>query len=88
MSTIKETSTYWFHEILEMVKQLGIPTYFMNLSSVDLIFHKMPRLIKRDKQLQNLSYQEHCTLLKDNLVLVARLFQYKALLKDLFLITS
>ena len=46
MSTIRRTTTYWLHEVLAMVKRLGILTYFINLSCADLRFHEMPHLLK------------------------------------------
>ena len=39
MNTIKGTPAYWkkfLHEILAMVKQLGLPTFFLILSCADL----------------------------------------------------
>ena len=39
MNVIKGTPAYWkkfLHEVLAMVKQLGIPTFFLTLSCADL----------------------------------------------------
>ena len=39
MNTIKGTPAYWkkfLHEVLAMVKQLGLPTFFLILSCADL----------------------------------------------------
>ena len=39
MNTIKRTPAYWkkfLHEVLVMVKQLGLPTFFLTLSCADL----------------------------------------------------
>ena len=39
MSSVKVTPAYWkqfLFEVLAMVKQLGIPIYFLTLSCVDL----------------------------------------------------
>ena len=39
ISSVKGTPAYWkqfLYDVLAMVKQLGIPTYFLTLSSVDL----------------------------------------------------
>ena len=67
-----------------MVKQLGIPIYFLTLSCADLRWEELPYIINKfnnlelsDKELKNLSYQECCKFLNNNLVLVARHFQYK-----------
>ena len=65
-----------------MVKQLGIPTYFLTLSCTDLRWEKLPYIIKElnslglsDNELKILSYQEQCHLLNNNRVLVAWHFQ-------------
>ena len=70
--------------MLAMVKQLGIPIYFLTLSCADLRWEELPYIINKfnnlelsDKELKNLSYQERCKFLNNNLVLVARHFQYK-----------
>ena len=67
-----------------MVKQLGIPTYFLTLSCADLRWEELPYIINKlnnlglsDEELKNLRYQEKCNLLNINPVLVARHFQYK-----------
>ncbi|XP_066928591.1 cilia- and flagella-associated protein 251-like [Clytia hemisphaerica] len=44
MSTIKGTPAYWQHmlsDVLAMVKQLGVPTYFMTLSCADLRWEEL-----------------------------------------------
>ena len=67
-----------------MVKQLGIPTYFLTLSCADLRWEELPYIINKlnnlglsDEELKDLSYQERCNLLNNNPALVARHFQYK-----------
>ena len=87
MSSVKVTPAYWkqfLFEVLAMVKQLGIPIYFLTLSCVDLrwdnllyIINKLHNVGLSDEELQNLSYQERTKLLHENPVLVARRFQYK-----------
>ena len=69
-----------------MVKQLGIPTYFLTLSCADLRWEELPYIINKlnnlglsDEELKDLSYQERCNLLNNNPALVARHFQYKVL---------
>ena len=77
-----------------MVKQLGIPTYFLTLSCADLRWEELPYIINKlnklglnDEELQKLSYQERCNLLNNNPVLVARHIQYKVevFFKDIIL---
>ena len=87
MSSVKGTPAYWkqfLFEVLAMVKQLGIPTYFLTLSCADLRWDELPYIINKlnnlglsDEELKNLSYQERTKLLNENPVLVARHFQYK-----------
>ena len=87
MSSLKVTPTYWkqfLFEVLAMVKQLGIPTYFLTLSCANLRWDELPYVINKlnnlglsDEQLKNLSYQERTKLLNENPVLLARHFQYK-----------
>ena len=67
-----------------MIKQLGIPTYFLMLLCADLrweelsyIINKLSNLGLSDEELKNLNYQESYNLLNNNPVLVARHFQYK-----------
>ena len=67
-----------------MVKQLGIPTYFLILSCADLrweelshVNSKLNNLGLSDIELKNFCYQERCNLLNNNPVLVARHNQYK-----------
>ena len=87
MSSVKDTPAYWkqfLFEVLPMVKQLGIPIYFLTLSCADLRWDNLPYIINKlhnvglsDEELKNLSYQERAKLLNENPVLVARQFQYK-----------
>ena len=87
MSTIKGTPAYWkkfLFEVLAMVKQLGLPTFFMTLSCADLRWPDLPSIIsklnrseKSNEELNKMSYEERCNLLNRNLVLLARHFQYR-----------
>ena len=87
MSSVKGTPVYWkqfLFEVLAMVKQIGIRTYFLTLSCADLRWNELPYIINKlnnlclsDEELENLCYQERTKLLNENSVLVARHFQYK-----------
>ena len=87
MSSVKGTPAYWkqfLHEVLAMVKQLGIPTYFLTLSCTDSWWDELPHIIKKfnnlnltNEEIRNLRYQQRTKLLNDNPVLVGRHFQYK-----------
>ena len=87
MSTIKGTPAYWklmLYDVLAMVKQLGMPSYFMTLSCADLRWDELIIIIRRlrgenisREELDNLSYFDKCEDLNSNPVLVARHFQYR-----------
>ena len=87
MSSVKGTPEYWkqfLYDVLAMVKQLGIPTYFLTLSCSNLRCKELPYIINKfnnlglsEEELENLSNQERGNLLNNNQVLVARHFQYK-----------
>ena len=81
LSSVKGTPAYWkrfSYDVLAMVKQLGIPTYFLTLSYADLRWEELPYIIINklnnlgfsDEELKNLSHQELCNLLNYNPVLV------------------
>ena len=60
MSSVKGTPAYWkqfLHELIPMVKQLGIPTYFLTLSCADLRWDELPHIINKLNNL-NLSDEE------------------------------
>ena len=87
MSSVKGTPSYWKQFLLEtlaMVKQLGIPTFFLTLSCADLRWQELLHIVNKlndlgldDEKILNLSYKERCNLLNENPVLIARHFQYK-----------
>lgn len=87
MKSIKGTPAYWKNfllEVLAMVKQLGVPTFFLTLSCADLrwnelisILSKLNNLNLSEEDIQNLSYHERCKLLNSNPVLLARHFQFR-----------
>ena len=68
MNPIKGTPAYWkrfLFEVLAMVNQPGLPTYFMTLSCADLRWHELVSIIsKLDgenlEQINNLTYFERC----------------------------
>ena len=67
-----------------MVKQLGIPTWFMTLSCADLRWPELFQIIAKmqgkkmtNEELDALSYNERCQILNTNPVIVAQHFQYR-----------
>ena len=84
MSSIKGTPSYWKKfksEVLAMVKQLGVPTFFLTLSCADLRWKEFLEIIQKlneaEFDISNLSYHDRCNILNSNPVLVARHFQYR-----------
>ena len=87
MNSINGTLACWkkfLFDILAMVKQLGVLTFFMTLSSADLkwnelvlIINKLYKLDLLEENIKNLSYQDKCRLFNSNPVLVAKNFQYR-----------
>ena len=87
MDCIKGTPAYWknvLFNVLAMVKQLGIPTFFMTLSSADLKWNELISIINKlnkqglsEEDIRNLAYHQRCQLLHSNPVLVARHFQHR-----------
>ena len=81
MSAIKGTPAYWkkfLLEVLAMVKQLGLPTFFMTLSCADLRWNELVSIISKlkgenlnDVQIDNMTYFERCSYLNNNPVLLA-----------------
>ena len=97
MNTVKGTPAYWkkfLLEVLAMVKQLGLPTFFMTLSCADLRWNELISIIlklngsdKGENEIDGLSYFERCSILNSNPVLLARHFQYRVetFFKDIIL---
>ena len=87
MSAIKGTPAYWeknLFQVLAMVKQLGLPTYFMTLSCADLRWNELPTIISRlnglnlsEEEILQMDYRTRCDVLNSNPVLLARHFQYR-----------
>ena len=87
MSSIKGTPAYWkkfISECLAMVRQLGVSSFFLTLSCVDLRWDELVSIISKlnfsdlnPADVSNLSYYNRCDILNSNPVLVARHFQYR-----------
>ena len=72
------------YEVVAMIKQLGIPTWFMTLSCADLRWPELFQIISRTKgnnitneEVEALSNHERCSMLNLNPVMVAKYFQYR-----------
>ena len=65
-----------FFDVLSMVKQLRISTYFMKLSCTGVRSEEIPHIISKlnnfelnEEELKDLSYQERCSILNNSPVL-------------------
>ena len=72
------------YEVIAMVKQLGIATWFMTLSCADLRWPELFQIVARtqgknlsDGEVEALSYNERCQMLNANPVVVAKNFQHR-----------
>jgi hypothetical protein len=84
---IPGTPPYWqkfMYEVIAMVKQLGIPTWFMTLSCADLRWPELFQIVARtqgrditEEQVEALSYVERCQMLNANPVVTAKHFQHR-----------
>lgn len=87
MNGYKGTLAYWkkfLFDVLAMVKQLGVPTCFMTLSSGEMRWNELISMINKlnkqdlsDMNNEKLSNHDRCNLLNSIPVLVAKHFQYQ-----------
>ena len=87
MNTIKGTPAYWkkfLYEVLAMVKQLGLPSFFMTLSCADLQWNESISVTAKlngenleEDDINNMDFFERCRYLNLNPVVLARHFQYR-----------
>ena len=73
-----------FYDVLGMMRQLGLPTWFFTVSAADMQWPDLLQTIARqygtilsDDDVKNLSYEERCRWLRSNPVTAARHFQYR-----------
>ena len=81
------TPPYWqrfMYEVVAMVKQLSIPTWFMTLSCADLRWPELFKIVARtqgrditEEEVEALSYVERCKMLNANPVVTAKHFQHR-----------
>ena len=73
-----------FYDLLAMIRQLGIPTWFLTLSTVDMKWPDVIQTIAKqygtiytDDEVASLSFEEKSNWLRCNPVTAARHFQYR-----------
>ena len=87
LQPIRGSPPYWqkfMFEVLGIVTQLGIPTWFMTQSCADLRWPELFQIIGRmrgksmtNEEVDGLLYHERCEMLNLNPVIVAKHFQYR-----------
>ena len=88
MNILKGTPAYWTRfqlEVLAMIKQLDLPTFFITLSCADLRWHEPIEIIYKlnesdvltEDDIHNMNYFDRTRILNSNTVLLARHFQYR-----------
>ena len=72
------------HDVLAMVRQLGVPTWFLTLSAADMQWPEIIQSIGLQyghnftvEDIQGMSYEEKTSWLRNNPVTVARQFHYR-----------
>ena len=84
LKAIKGSAAYWktlLYDVLAMVKQKGLPTFFYSLSCADLRWSELINIIIKlgriDITDEEMNYFKKCELLNQNPVLTARHFQFR-----------
>ena len=87
LKQIPGTPPYWqkfMYEVVAMVKQLGISTWFMTLSCDNLRWPELFQIIGKsqgfnltDKEIDALTYNGRCSMLNLKPVIVTKHFQYR-----------
>ena len=87
MKNVRGSPSYWktvMLDLLAMVRQLGIPTWFLTLSAADLKWPEVIQSIARqygtnlsDEDVKSLSWEEKCKWIRTNPVTAARMFQFR-----------
>jgi len=86
LTTIRGSPAYWQRtqlDVLAMIRQLGIPTWFMTLSAADMqwpdviqtVAHQYGEILS-DEQVSNMSWEEKCSYIRRNPVIVARHYDF------------
>ena len=87
LKQVRGTPSYWqtvFLDLVAMVRQLGIPTWFLTLSAADLRWPEVIFSIARqygqsftDDDIEKMSWEEKCTWIRNNPVTCARHFDHR-----------
>ena len=97
IQSIRGSYPYWertLSDLNAMVRQLGIPTWFLTLTAADLRWPETIQVIARqygqelsEEHINEMSWQDRCTWIRSNPVTCARHFEFKyqKFLKDVIM---
>ncbi len=94
LKPIRGTPPYWQStqkDVLAMFRQLGIPTWFCSFSAADMRWPELMNTILKQqsdpKRINDLDWNEKCTILRSNHVTVAKMFdkRFHKFLKDVLM---
>ena len=88
LRTIRGSPPYWEHakrDVFALVRQLGVPTWFCSFSAAETkwspllisLYHLRHKREPSHKELDEMSWQEKCDLIKSDPVTCARYFDYR-----------
>lgn len=91
------TPPYWqktIKELYAMIQQLGIPTWFITFSAAEIKWNDVIRTLlflnNDSRPVEDIEWSERCTLITNNPVICARMFdnRVKALFRELIMSPS
>ncbi|XP_064625952.1 uncharacterized protein LOC135486782 [Lineus longissimus] len=85
LQPVRGTPPYWertLKDLFAMIKQIGIPTWFVTFSAADLRWPEVLHALLLNssdpkRNIEDLSFQEKSKLLQENPVLAARMFDHR-----------
>lgn len=80
LRSIRGSAPYWektTKDLFAMVIQIGIPTWFASFSAADRRWREIPEAIfqQQGKEMNELTWEEHCAAIKSNPVTAALMFE-------------
>jgi hypothetical protein len=83
LQPVRGTPAYWektMKDLLAMVQQLGIPTWFCSFSAADRRWPEMTTVVLQQQNKpvpKNITWQQHQQIIASNPVTAARMFEYR-----------
>ena len=97
LQSVRGTPPYWqktIKELYAMIQQLGIPTWFVTFSAAEMRWNDVIRTLlflnNDSRPVEDIEWSERCTLITNNHVICARMFdnRVKALFRELIMSPS